>query len=74
MWKNVSPSFNKVICDENKKSFDEIQGEPDVKDLFSEIYLDWYGNVYYKNKRNINLSNYEKDINIYLSNKGIKMF
>ena len=71
---NVSPSFVKVNCDENKKTFDEIKDEPGVKDLFSENYLDLFRNIYYKNKRYLNLSNYGKDINIYLPNKRIKMF
>jgi hypothetical protein len=70
---NVSPSFDKVNCDENKKTFDEIKDKPGVKDLFSENYLDLFKNIYYKNKRYLNLSNYGKDINIYLPNKKIKM-
>jgi hypothetical protein len=71
---NVSPSFKKVNCDENEKTFNEIKDEPGVKDLFSENYLDLFKNIYYKNKRYLNLSNYGKDINIYLPNKRIKMF
>jgi hypothetical protein len=74
LQKDVSPSFDKVNCDENIKTFDEIKDEPGVKDLFSENYLDLFKNIYYKNKRYLNLSNYGKDINIYLPNKKIKMF
>ena len=74
LQKNVSPSFNKVNFDENKKTFEEIKDEPGVKDLLSENYLDLFINVYYKNKRNLNLSKYGKNINIYLPNKKIKMF
>ena len=74
LQKNVSPSFKKVNCDENKKIYIEIQDEPGVKDLFSENYLELFENIYYKNKRDINLSNYGKDINIYLPSKKIKMF
>ena len=73
LQKNVSPSY-KDKCDENKKIFNEIKDEPGVKDLFSEKYLELFENIYYKNKRYINLSNYGKDINIYLPNKRIKMF
>ena len=36
--------------------------------------MDLFINVYYKNKRNLNLSKYGKNINIYLPNKKIKMF
>lgn len=74
LQKDVSPSFEKINFDENKKTFDEIQDEPGVKDLFSENYLELFENIYYKNKRYINLSKYGKDINIYLPNKRIKMF
>jgi hypothetical protein len=74
LQKDVSPSFEKINVDENKKTFDEIQDEPGVKDLFSENYLELFENIYYKNKRYINLSKYGKDINIYLPNKRIKMF
>lgn len=74
LQKKVSTSFTTVNCNENIKIFNEIKDEPGVNNLFSEKYLELFNNIYYKNKRYINLSNYGQNINIHLPSKDIKMF
>lgn len=71
---NVSTSYTKVSCNENLNTYNEIKDEPGVKALFSENCIELFVNIYYKNKRYINLSNYGINANIYLPNKEIKMF
>lgn len=70
----VSSSFTTVDSNKNVKIFNEIKDESGLKNLFSENYLELFNNIYYKNKRYINLSNYGQNINIHLPSKDIKMF
>lgn len=71
---NISPKFSKQNKDKNKLVYKQIENIPGVKNLLSLNYLELFKNIYYKNERNINLSCFGKNINIYLSKEKVEMF
>ena len=75
--KDISPKFRTFNADENKKVYDKIINIPFVKNLLSEKYIDIFINIFYKNKRIINLEKYDKNNTIKfikLPKTDIKMF
>lgn len=70
LCQKISPKYKDQAKDEEKnlKIFNEVTKNSTVKNILEENYLQLFKDVYYKNKRNINLSNYGLNINIKLSN------
>lgn len=57
----------------NKEKYKILKKNKIIKNIFEENYLNLFKNVYYKNKRTINLKKYGLDKEIILSDK-VKMF
>ena len=75
--KNISPKFRTINADENQKVYDKIINIPFIKKLLSKKYIDIFINIFYKNKRIINLEMYDKNNTIKfikLPKTDIKMF
>ena len=71
----ISPKYIKNSKDEEKnlKIFNEVTQNNIIKKILEENYLKLFENIYYKNKKIINLINYGLNTNIILSNK-VKTF
>ena len=63
----------KIKTIDNKKIYEELKDKENLKGLFKENYLELFKNVYYKNKKIINLKKYgiEKEINL---SKEVKFY
>ena len=75
--KGISPKFRTINADENQKVYDKIINIPFIKKLLSKKYIDIFINIFYKNKRIINLEMYDKNNTIKfikLPKTDIKMF
>lgn len=69
----ISSKFKKYGEDHNKKLFEKFNQNIILNKIYSENYIHFFKNVYFKNNREINLTEYGiKDI-IYLSKK-VKLF
>ena len=71
---DISPKFTKIKKENNKNVFESIKNKNCVKDLFSLNYYNLFKNVYYKDKRIINLKINGKKVNIFLPKNRIEMF
>ena len=72
LCQKVSSKFRKNSKD-NLKIFNEVTQNNTIKKILEENYLKLFENIYYKNKKIINLINYGLNTNIILSNK-VKTF
>lgn len=71
---DISPKFTTKEKDYNKKLYLEAIKKPIIKNIFLEKYLFVFKNIYYKNKRIINLDKYGSKESIKLSAKKVMMF
>ena len=72
LCQKVSSKFRKNSKD-NLKIFNEVTQNNTIKKILEENYLKLFEDIYYKNKKIINLINYGLNTNIILSNK-VKTF
>ena len=71
---NTSPKYRTKGKDYNKNIYFKAKQKPIIEKIFGEKYLSLFRNVYYKNKRAINLDIYGTNDSIILSKKRVKMF
>ena len=69
----ISPKFKTKPNELNKKVYEEIVKNPVIKNLLNEKYFNLFQDIYYINKRNINLEKYGLKQIIHLPNK-IEMY
>ena len=69
----VSPRYKKWTPDSNKKEYEKIKNNEIVKNILSQKYIDFLKDIFYKNERKIDLSNYGLKKIVYLSNK-VKLY
>ena len=71
---DISPKFKTKGKDFNKNLFLEVIKNPIIKEIFKEKYLSLFRNIYYENKRTINLDKYGLNDCIKLSVSKVEMF
>ena len=71
---DISPKFRKITKENNKNLYNKVIENPVIKQIFEEKYLSLFRDIYFKNKRIINLSKYGLNDNIKLSEKKVKMY
>ena len=71
---DISPKFKKKRKEYNKKLYRKVIVNPIIKNIFSEKYLSLFRDIYFKNKRIINLDKYGLKDNIKLPEKKVKMY
>ena len=69
----ISPKFKTMPNEINKKVYEESIKNPIIKNLLGEKYFNLFQDIYYINKRNINLEKYGLKQIIHLPNK-IEMY
>ena len=69
----ISPKFKTKPNELNKKVYEEIVKNPVIKNLLNEKYFNLFQDIYYINKRNINMEKYGLKQIIHLPNK-IEMY
>ena len=70
---DISSKFRTLPKDKNRKILEKVIKNPIINKLLSESYLYIFQNIYYKNKRIINMKKYGKNINIMIS-KNVQMY
>ena len=70
---NISPKYTNFPSDYNKKEYEKIKNNEIVKNILSQKYIVFFKEVFYQNKRTIDLSKYGLKKTINLSNK-VKLY
>ena len=70
---NISPKYSNFPSDYNKKEYEKIKNNETVKNILSQKYIVFFKEVFYQNKRTIDLSKYGCKKTIQLSNK-VKLY
>jgi hypothetical protein len=71
---DISPKFKNIEPDYNRNIYDKVVKNPIIKNIFSEKYISLFKDIYFENKRMINLTKYGLNDNIKLPEKKVKMF
>ena len=71
---DISPKFKKIEKEYNRNLYNKVIKNPIIKNIFSEKYLALFRDIYFENKRIINLSKYGLVDTIKLSEKKVKMY
>ena len=66
---DISPKYKLFSSDSNKKEYEKMENNEIIKAIFSQKYIDYFNEVFYKNKRVIDLSKFGLQKTIRLSNK-----
>ena len=69
----VSPKYKTFSFDSNKKEYEKIKNNEIIKNILSKTYIDYFKDIFYQNKRTIDLSNYGLKKTINLSYK-VKLY
>lgn len=71
---DTSPKFKKKGKEYNKNLYNKVKENQIIKKIFEEKYLSLFKDIYFENKRIINLSKYGLNDYIKLSVKKVKMY
>ena len=69
----ISKKYTLFSSDSNKKKYEKIKNNEIIKNILSITYIDFFREIFYKNKRAIDLSKYGTKKMINLSNK-VKLY
>ena len=69
----ISKKYTLFSSDSNKKKYEKIKNNEVIKNILSIKYIDFFREIFYKNKRAIDLSKYGAKKMINLSNK-VKLY
>ena len=73
MEEGVSPKYKTFSSDSNKKEYEKIKNNEIIKSILSMTYINYFKDVFYQNKRTIDLSKYGLKKTINLSDK-VKLY
>ena len=69
----ISKKYKNYNENHNKKIYEKLKDDKVLKNIFSENYLKFVENKYYKNKRNKNMKEYGLNKEITLSSEKLKL-
>ena len=70
---DITGKYKNYDADFNRKVYEKIKDNEIVKNILDEKYINFFREVFYKNKRTINLNEHSINITINLSNK-VKLY